>query len=244
MTAVEKEKRKVRRIEPGQRYGRLTVVAKTDRRVSDRVVWECRCDCGNTTYVTSSHLASGSTISCGCAKTGTNLLDLSGQRFGRLTVLRRTDRHMGNSVIWECRCDCGNTAYVASTNLRKGYTKSCGCLSSEIHRESFRPVRAKRAMDYIDGTDVKGLLQEPGKSNTSGTVGVSYDRSVRLWKAEITFKGRNYYLGSSREKDIAVAIRKEAEQHIHGKFLEWYYQEFPERKPKKSKRRRGTPQEV
>lgn len=56
---------------------------------------------------------------------------------------------------------------------------------------------------------------------------------MRLWKAEITFKGRNYYLGSSREKDVAVAIRKEAEKQTHGKFLEWYYQAFPERKPEK-----------
>ena len=232
MSAVKGKPRKVHRIEPGQRYGRLTVVAKTDRRVSDRVVWECRCDCGNTAYVTSAHLANGNTKSCGCARTGTNLLDLTGQRFGRLTVLRRTDRHMGHSVIWECRCDCGNTACVASTNLRKGYTKSCGCLSSEVHQTSIHPAREKRELDFIDGTDVKGLMQPPDKRNTSGTVGVSYDRSVRLWKAEITFKGRNYYLGSSREKEVAVAIRKEAEKQTHGKFLEWYYQEFPERKPK------------
>lgn len=80
---MDQKKRVVHRIEPGQRYGRLTVVAKTDRRVSNRVVWECRCDCGNTTYVTSNHLANGNTKSCGCARTGTNLLDLSGQRFGR-----------------------------------------------------------------------------------------------------------------------------------------------------------------
>lgn len=230
---MDQKKRVVHRIEPGQRYGRLTVVAKTDRRVSNRVVWECRCDCGNTTYVTSNHLANGNTKSCGRARTGTNLLDLSGQRFGRLTVLRRTDRHMGHSVIWECLCDCGNTAYVASTHLRKGYTKSCGCLSSEVHRDSFRPAREKRELDYIDGTDVRGLMQSPRRNNTSGAVGVSYDRSVRLWKAEIRFQKHRYYLGSSREKEVAVAIRKEAEKHIHGKFLEWYYQEFPERKPEK-----------
>lgn len=230
---MEEKKRKVRRIEPGQRYGRLTVIAKTDRRVSDRVVWECRCDCGNTTYVTSAHLANGNTTSCGCARTGTNLLDLSGQRFGRLTVLRRTDRHMGHSVIWECLCDCGNTAYVASANLRKGYTKSCGCLSSEVHQTSIRPAREKRELDYIDGTDVRGLMQSPRRNNTSGAVGVSYDRSVRLWKAEIRFQKHRYYLGSSRDKEVAVAIRKEAEKQTHGKFLEWYYQEFPERNPEK-----------
>ena len=156
-----------------------------------------------------------------------------GQRYGRLTVVAKTDRRVSNRVVWECRCDCGNTACIASTNLRKGYTKSCGCLSSEVHQKSIRPAWEKRELDFIDGTDVKGLMQPPDKRNTSGTVGVSYDRSVRLWKAEITFKGINYYLGSSREKDVAVAIRKEAEKQTHGKFLEWYYQAFPERKPEK-----------
>ena len=234
---MDQKKRVVHRIEPGQRYGRLTVVAKTDRRVSNRVVWECRCDCGNTTYVTSAHLANGNTTSCGCARTGTNLLDLSGQRFGRLTVLRRTDRHMGHSVIWECLCDCGNTAYVASTNLRKGYTKSCGCFGSEVSKKSVKIAFAARSANLIDGTDIKMLMQPPSKRNTSGIVGISYDKSVKLWKALITFKGHRYYLGSSTDKEALIELRKIAEQHLHGKFLEWYYQEFPDRKPKEKERR-------
>ena len=224
--------RKITRIAPGQRYGKLTVLKKTDRRESNHVVWECRCDCGNIAYAASSRLVSGRTTSCGCARIGVNLIDLTGQRFGRLTVIRRTDRHLGHSVIWECRCDCGNTAYVASTNLRKGQTQSCGCLASETHRESFKIGRAVRSVDYIDGTDVRGLMQSPRERNTSGTVGVYYDKSIKSWKAEIRFKGHRYYLGSSKDKEVVIAIRKAAEQRIHGGFLEWYYQEFPERKPK------------
>jgi hypothetical protein len=54
-------------------------------------------------------------------------LDLTGQRFNKLTALRPTNRRSGGKVVWECVCDCGNPAYVASNKLRNGSTKSCGC---------------------------------------------------------------------------------------------------------------------
>lgn len=111
---------------------------------------------------------------------------------------------------------------MTAVNLTKGYTQSCGCLSSEIHRAAASTMIGVRADDYVDGTDIKQLLQAPRAANTSGTVGVSYDKSVRTWKACITFKHRRYYLGSSRNKDVAIALRKEAEERIHGDFLQGY----------------------
>jgi hypothetical protein len=60
------------------------------------------------------------------------LIDLSGQRFGRWTVLHRCDApEESNRVYWLCKCDCGNTKAVMGSALRSGKTKSCGCLSRE-----------------------------------------------------------------------------------------------------------------
>jgi len=57
-------------------------------------------------------------------------LNLLGQRFGRLVVLRQTaDR--GKGTVWECQCDCGLTLTVKAGPLRTGHTKSCGCLVRE-----------------------------------------------------------------------------------------------------------------
>ena len=53
---------------------------------------------------------------------------LVGQRFGQLTVIMKTDGRDGGHVIYQCRCDCGEVAPVASHNLRNGHTNSCGCL--------------------------------------------------------------------------------------------------------------------
>jgi hypothetical protein len=63
--------------------------------------------------------------------------DMTGMRFGRLTVLRRDGYAQGQRVYaWRCRCDCGNEKTVGGPSLRKGYTVSCGCLRLERLREA------------------------------------------------------------------------------------------------------------
>jgi hypothetical protein len=57
-------------------------------------------------------------------------MDLTGQRFERLVVVRLWDKTPSGS-IWEVRCDCGNTRYVRTGKLRSGEHKSCGCLRAE-----------------------------------------------------------------------------------------------------------------
>lgn len=59
-------------------------------------------------------------------------IDLTGKKFGRLTVLERTEEKGSRSEIkWQCKCDCGNVVIVRGQYLRSGATKSCGC----YHRE-------------------------------------------------------------------------------------------------------------
>ena len=57
--------------------------------------------------------------------------DITGQTFGMLTAVRPTDRHSGNSIIWECRCMCGGSCVASGWGLHNGNTKSCGCLRSK-----------------------------------------------------------------------------------------------------------------
>lgn len=56
--------------------------------------------------------------------------DMTGLRFGRLTVLELAGRK-GKEATWLCKCDCGNEKVVTGRALRQGRTKSCGCLLSE-----------------------------------------------------------------------------------------------------------------
>ena len=59
------------------------------------------------------------------------LINLMGQRFGRLVVIKRVENR-GRKVCWCCLCDCGKETVVTSTNLITGHSKSCGCMRSDV----------------------------------------------------------------------------------------------------------------
>ncbi len=124
-------------IRPGQKYNRLTVIEQTQERDScGRIMWLCKCDCGNLTKVDSSALRRGTTLSCGCLqkeKAGqTWFKDLTGQRFGKLVVLKRAEGSTSNGgTIWVCQCDCGTIKNIPGDSLRRGASMSCGCMQSK-----------------------------------------------------------------------------------------------------------------
>lgn len=53
--------------------------------------------------------------------------DLTGQKFGKLTVLEITNERRNRQVVWKCQCECGNITYVVGQALRTGHTTTCGC---------------------------------------------------------------------------------------------------------------------
>jgi len=135
----------------GQKFGRLTVIAEAARTHSKKPRWRCRCDCGRETTVVSSNLKRGAVISCGCARTGKFVLDLTGHRYGRLSVLELAGRDSRGRALWLCRCDCGAPFTAASGRLRCGHTKSCGCLRREgppPHKQHGHCPRVKPSRTY------------------------------------------------------------------------------------------------
>lgn len=76
-----------------------------------------------------------------------SFIDLTGQRFSRLLVVRLADR-AGREIRWECRCECGVSAIVRGNQLRSGGTKSCGCLKREA---SSRNILALRNSNFRHG---------------------------------------------------------------------------------------------
>lgn len=64
---------------------------------------------------------------------GKPLIEMTGQRFGRLTVISRGEkRGKYTGAFWLCKCDCGTMTTVSGNSLRKGETKSCGCLHIDM----------------------------------------------------------------------------------------------------------------
>ena len=60
------------------------------------------------------------------------IIDETGNKYGRLTVLEYSPTTGGQGAQWLCKCECGKEVIVSGINLRRGKTKSCGCLQKEI----------------------------------------------------------------------------------------------------------------
>ena len=125
----------------GQRFGRLTVIAHNGIDKWNNKRWLCKCDCGGICYPATNSLTSGKTQSCGCRQKELNKnwgykpLNLQGQRFGRLVAVEMCDeRDTDGSILWKCKCDCGGRKTVPASRLKKGNTRSCGCLARENAR--------------------------------------------------------------------------------------------------------------
>ena len=136
----------------GNEYSYLTVIRRAKGN-SRYLTWECRCRCGSTVYADSRQLKLGTIASCeGCRELflkeerggkvgkiigrGRPPADITGKRFGKLVALFPVNRTgSGGSVVWRCKCDCGNEVEVTVASLNKGNTKSCGCLKESAQQQ-------------------------------------------------------------------------------------------------------------
>lgn len=76
-----------------------------------------------------------------------NFIDETGNRYGRLVVLKRAENNKNTKAYWLCRCDCGNETVVRGSSLRYGSTRSCGCLQHEAGCEAMRKLSEARIVD-------------------------------------------------------------------------------------------------
>lgn len=104
-----------------QTFGDLTAIRRGPTNRHGQSTWLCHCACGNQRTVATHLLRQGRATSCGC-KSKTRFVDLTGQVFGKLTVVEPA-----GICRWLCRCECGATCTPLGANLRSGNTTTCGC---------------------------------------------------------------------------------------------------------------------
>lgn len=142
------------------------------------------------------------------------IVDLTGERFGMLTAIEPIDkRNNDGNVIWKCKCDCGQIAFVVSSHLISKHTKSCGCLRKKMDSNKY-------AKYLVDGTNITYLTQKVRKNNTSGEKGISWNKEKKKYEASIRLKGKKYYLGRYNNIDDAIEARKQAEKELFEPIIE------------------------
>ena len=131
-----------------------------------------------------------------------------GQKFGRLTVVEKTDKRLRKEFLYECMCVCGEKTFQTAHALRNGHVRSCGCL----HREQISEVSKKQ---IVNGTKPK--MFEKGKmmkTNTSGFRGVtSYQQTNRTkYAAYLGIQGKTYRKKGFKTAEEAYEYRLELEE--------------------------------
>lgn len=109
-----------------------------------------------------------------------------------------------------------NAIDKATDTLMAGVESSC----AECAQKHNAACAIKNA-GFIDGTQLSKIQNmEPSAANTSGCRGVSFNKKTLRWEAQIKFRGKRTRLGSYKNFDDAVLVRKKAEQAIFGEFLD------------------------
>lgn len=143
----------------GRRFGHLLVLSRSNnpRRKSS---WLCQCDCGNTMELPASSLLAGRRNSCGCIHHSCKhpYADLTGRRFGHITVIARNADSRYNT-LWRCVCDCGTEFYAYTSALLKGKHTSCG--KCKYHLTKVKESMIGKRFHHLT---VKGIVEpEPHK---------------------------------------------------------------------------------
>lgn len=142
----------------GRQFGLLTVKSYEG---SSR--WACVCECGTAKIVLGQSLRRGATKSCDANKhMGRHhaFIDLTGQKFGKWTVLCESTTQKG----WKCRCECGTESVVLGQSLREGRSKSCGCTVESL--QAAGAWRTKKGHD-LTGFNI-GFLTYIRQANIDG----------------------------------------------------------------------------
>ena len=209
----------------GKQFGRWTVIELTGKK-NQEYYWKCRCECGTEREVAGSSLRKGKSKSCGCLtreKSSERMKaineqktfkssggqDLTGQRFGRWTVLNLCEK-TGRERYWRCQCDCGTIKDVMGRNLKNGKSTSCGCYKKERNTQLISSLNQQRALDLTG--QKYGLLTpiEPTNERSGGSV---------VWKCQcdcgnITYVSVSGLRGSRPIRSCGCQHRSFGEQEI------------------------------
>lgn len=188
-------------------FGRLTVLEMLYGYKNKQTYCRCVCECGKETIVNMGNLLSGRTSSCGCWEvesryTRIHYNDITGQKFGLLTVIKKTERKADNgSVIWECQCDCGNTTYASYSDLSRYRKTSCGCSNYSNMENFIANLLSENKINYIPQarfTECRNIYPLPFDFYLYDyNIAIEYDgeqhfRSIEYFGGEDSFQKRQH----------------------------------------------------
>lgn len=133
----------------GQRFGFWVALKCVGKNKSGQTQWLCQCECGSQKIVTSNSLRTGNSTSCGC----NHKPDLTGQKFGKLTVIGLETNKSKGRRFWICKCDCGTQIVASTYQLREKVVISCSCHYDSLKINQYQGSLPEESMDREDFPD-------------------------------------------------------------------------------------------
>lgn len=130
-------------------------------------------------------------------------VDLTGQKFGRLTVLSYAGKSKNGSFIWNCRCDCGNTRVAVGCEMKSGNTSSCGCLAHDVLVKRNTKHGMANTPIYAVWSAMKNRCLNPNDEHYDNYGG----RGIKLSEKWLTFEGFYEDMGDSYKKGLTIERR-------------------------------------
>lgn len=165
----------------GLRFGRWLFVRCVGLDVNARKYkWLVRCDCGREKETAPNNITSGNSESCGCIRSALlsarSFRDLTGRKFGLLTVINCVGRTKNHSAKWLCRCDCGEETVVSSLHLPDGHTQTCGkCVKAVTQRWIFQNIVRPLVDDAVQEWPMPGSLLKFDIASQNLKFAIEYD---------------------------------------------------------------------
>lgn len=227
-----------KRLSVGDKFGKLTIIGLPDDTKSPSTQkYLCKCECGNTVFVMKSRLERGVTKSCGCLRV---ILSKSNIKVNRIqevgdivriyffnskeefAIIDKVDYDQVKGFCWYI--NKGKYVSYAESHIREvGKTASMhrvllgnpDCVVDHIDGNGLNNRRDNlRKCDYSKNAQNRRISD----ANSTGVVGVYWDKRSAKWTAGITYQGEVHYLGIFTEFDAAVKVRKEAEEYYFGEY--------------------------
>lgn len=140
----------------GQKFVKWTVLEQAE--VEDKrggAQWICKCECGITKTIYGTGLRAGKTTQCYTCSRNAIRIDISGQKFGKWTVLEICHNNTSRK-LWKCICECGNEKLIDARSLKDGRTTQCrGCYFKKLKYQN--PVNATFINEIKERANKKGI---------------------------------------------------------------------------------------
>jgi hypothetical protein len=221
----------------GQKFGRLTALELSNDKKTHKLMWVCKCSCGKIVKIRSSSLTTGNTKSCGCLKfylqkmkkiqwkevdAGDHyLIPVSTTGFCKidkedLDVAKKYNWSLSHGYVESSSLNTSNPKDIKKTSMHRLIMNTPRMMHTD-HINFDKTDNRKSNLRICSARENTSHLKISSK-NTSGFTGVYWDKNSKKWFAKIKHIGKQLHLGTYKNKEDAIKIRRCLARILFGAF--------------------------